>query len=88
MPKWRACSCLPEPPSLGGETVTSTFNIKQCGLYGDNHTHRVRWGMRTRGLTSYTRVLGRRNRRLTAAFLVEVASGLDSEARFGVRLVF
>lgn len=44
--------------------------------------------LRTRGVTFYMRVVGRRNRRLTAAFLVEVASGLDSEARFGVRIVF
>lgn len=41
--------------------------------------------LRTRGLTFYTRVVGRRNRRLTAAFPVEVASPgwwiqrLDSE---------
>ena len=43
--------------------------------------------LRSRGLTFYPRTVRRRNQRLTAAFLEEVVSELDLEARFAVRLV-
>lgn len=43
---------------------------------------------RTQGLTFCRAVIGRRDRRLTTAFLEEVLSALDLKARFGTRLVF
>lgn len=76
-------SYLPEPQSKRGDSYIN-LNMKRCGLFSDSHTpreYRSTEDPRHQGLASYRGGAGGRNRRLTAAFLEEVAPELDLEAR-------